>query len=224
MAEVRGNQHPLIKFTWECVAILLGYEKQDNETLRKMLADASLLNKMQTMDYDHVPLPIQKKIKAKIASNENFKPEIVANIQAAAKSIVSWVRAVADFTDIANQVEAKSKNVAEMTAQLHDANEALRVKQEQLAVVQKKVDDLETQLRENIQEKERLDNEIQLTQERLVRAGELTQGLADEQVRWKEKVEELTEDLKKLIGDVFIAAASVVYTGPFTGAFRYKNY
>lgn len=223
MAEVRGNQHALIKFTWECVAILLGYERQDNETLRRMLADASLLNKMQNMDYDHVPLPIQKKIKAKIQSNENFKPEIVANIQAAAKSIVSWVRAVSDFTDIANQVEAKSKNVAEMSAQLHDANEALRVKQEQLAVVQKKVDDLETQLRDNIKEKERLDNEIQLTQERLVRAGELTQGLADEQVRWKEKVEELTEDLKKLIGDVFIAAASVVYTGPFTGAFRYKN-
>ncbi len=213
----------MIKFTWECVAILLGYEKQDNDTLKRMLADASLLNKMQNMDYDHVPLNIQKKVKQKIQSNENFKPEVVANIQAAAKSIVSWVRAVSDFTEIANQVEVKSKNVNEMSAQLHDANEALRVKQEQLAVVQKKVDDLETQLRDNIKEKERLDNEIQLTQERLIRAGELTQGLADEQIRWKEKVEELTEDLKKLIGDVFISAASVVYTGPFTGAFRYNN-
>lgn len=44
--------------------------------------------------------------------------------------------------------------------------------------------------------------------------------MAGEQVRWKETVETLTEDLKLVIGNIFIAASSVSYYGPFTGTYR----
>ena len=54
----------------------------------------------------------------------------------------------------------------------------------------------------------------------LGRAEELTVGLADEQERWKETVLFLTEEIKLLIGNVFIAGATISYLGPFTGQFR----
>ena len=60
----------------------------------------------------------------------------------------------------------------------------------------------------------------QLTSDRLVRAEELTHGLADEQVRWKETVETLGQEIKLVMGNVFIAASSVAYYGPFTGTYR----
>ena len=72
----------------------------------------------------------------------------------------------------------------------------------------------------NKKEKDRLDADIRTTEERLVRAEELTVGLAEEQERWKETVVTLNEEIKLLVGNVFIAGATIAYLGPFTGQFR----
>ena len=45
-------------------------------------------------------------------------------------------------------------------------------------------------------------------------------GLADEKIRWAENIEILTSSLNKVTGDVFVAAASLCYYGPFTGIYR----
>jgi len=39
-------------------------------------------------------------------------------------------------------------------------------------------------------------------------------------VRWKENVERLGADLKVILGNVFLASASISYYGPFTGLYR----
>ena len=54
----------------------------------------------------------------------------------------------------------------------------------------------------------------------MIRAEELTVGLADEQERWKAKVESLAEEIQLLLGNVFLAGSTVAYLGPFTGMFR----
>ena len=59
---------------------------------------------MKTMDYEHIPENIQRKVKMEIKSNDQFEPDIVAGIQKSAKNIVTWVKAVADFTDIAKEI------------------------------------------------------------------------------------------------------------------------
>ena len=58
------------------------------------------------------------------------------------------------------------------------------------------------------------------TSKRLVRAGKLTGGLADEGVRWTATVAELEVARVCLIGDVFLSAAFIAYCGPFTAAYR----
>ena len=55
---------------------------------------------------------------------------------------------------------------------------------------------------------------------KLIRANKLTDLLAEEGVRWKETVIELKERELSLTGDVFLAAASISYLGPFTGIYR----
>jgi len=147
-----------------------------------MLADASLISRMKDVDPDRIPEDVQRKIKKKLASNAEFTEDKVATKQAAARSIAIWVHAVSECTEKSQEVASKQKYVNEMSAQLDSALSALKVKQDQMAVVVKKVTDLETQLHESIKEKERLENEKILTEERLDRAGKLTTGLADEQV------------------------------------------
>lgn len=93
----------------------------------------------------------------------------------------------------------------------------MKVKQDELGAVIKKVNDLEALYNANKQEKDRLDKEISTTEGRLVRAEELTVGLADEQERWKETVLTLTEEIKLLLGNVFLSSATISYLGPFSG-------
>lgn len=112
-------------------------------------------------------------------------------ISMAAKSLCEWVRAVAEFTDVYTEIEKKEKVVAEKNHELDEANKILGRKQKQLADVTAKVTELENLYNKNKMEKEKLDAEITKTEQRLERANQLTEGLSDEQVRWKETVEYL---------------------------------
>lgn len=46
---------------------------------------------MKNFDAYNISSKVEKNIKAKIASNENFNPTRLASIQAAAKAICEWV-------------------------------------------------------------------------------------------------------------------------------------
>ena len=58
------------------------------------------------------------------------------------------------------------------------------------------------------------------TNNRLVSAEKLTVLLEEEGIRWKEQIENIAQDLLRVIGDVFLSAATISYLGPFTGAYR----
>lgn len=111
-----------------------------------------------------------------------------------------------------------------MNKELDSANQILSKKQVELSTIIGKVNLLEQQYNDNKKEKDRLDEEIKRTEARLSRAEELTKGLEDEQVRWKENVKGFAEDLGLLVGNVFLAGASIAYYGAFTGQFRYSFY
>jgi dynein heavy chain len=57
---------------------------------------------------------------------------------------------------------------------------------------------------------------------RMGRAEKLVVLLADEGVRWESTVETITEEIEKLVGDVFISCACISYFGAFTGLYREK--
>ena len=58
------------------------------------------------------------------------------------------------------------------------------------------------------------------TNNRLVSAEKLTVLLEEEGIRWKEQIENIADELNRLIGNVFLSAATISYLGPFTGAYR----
>jgi len=64
----------------------------------------------------------------------------------------------------------------------------LKEKQQKLANVEEKIAALQKSYEESVNEKERLEKNMALTQARLKRAGKLTTALADEKTRWEESV------------------------------------
>ena len=64
----------------------------------------------------------------------------------------------------------------------------LKEKQAMLASVEEKIAALQKSFEDSVNEKERLEANMALTQARLKRAGKLTAALADEKTRWEESV------------------------------------
>ncbi|XP_068576471.1 dynein axonemal heavy chain 1 [Cebidichthys violaceus] len=79
---------------------------------------------------------------------------------------------------------------------------------------------LQAKYQGSVAKKDELDNKYQLCEARLVRADKLINGLADENVRWKETMQHLDDLVNNVAGDVLLSAGYVAYLGPFTGEYR----
>lgn len=72
--------------------------------------------------------------------------------------------------------------------ELNEVMVVLHEKQKQLATVEAHIANLQAMFDASVKEKKELEDGIELTGLRLVRAGRLTQALGDEQIRWEQGV------------------------------------
>ena len=211
---------PLVQTTLEAVCILKG-EKTDWDTAKKMMGEGTFLKSLFDYDKDNIAESKLKKLQ-KYINNEDFVPDTVGRVSKAAKSLCMWVCAMNTYSIVAKTVEPKKKAKEEAQAALDVVMKALAEKQATLQEVTDKVAKLEEQLKEAQEESERLQAESDLTAARLARAAVLTNALADEKVRWTNQVEEYNEQIKLLVGDVFLSASCVSYFGAFDSVYREK--
>ena len=220
IVEIKNFKTPpaLVQMVMEGVCILLG-AKPDWDSAKKVLSDTQFMNRLLNFDKDNIPPATIKKI-IKYYDDPQFTPEAVERQSMAAKSLCMWVRAMKVYDEVAKVVEPKKQVLAESMAKLQEEQAKLQAVQDELAGVIAKVDGLQAQCDATVAEKQRLQDTADQTSKRLVRAGKLTSGLADESVRWAATVEDLKQDYLALTGDIFISAAFIAYCGPFTAPYR----
>lgn len=84
----------------------------------------------------------------------------------------------------------------EAEKELNQVTGLLREKQKKLAEVEAMIADLEKKFNSSVAEKQSLEDAMELTAARLVRAGRLNIALGDEQIRWEQGVEVNNESSK----------------------------
>eukprot|EP00898_Chlorokybus_atmophyticus_P006606 jgi/Chlat1/6947/Chrsp52S06617 len=209
---------PLVQKTLEAVCVCLG-EKTDWDTAKRVLSDVAFIKRLMDYDKDNIPEKVIRQLK-KYVDDPVYTPEQVAKQSNAAKSLCMWTRAMDTYSRVAKAVEPKRAALAAAESQLREANEGLRAKQDELARVEAQVADLQKQLDDAQAESESLKFQAAQTSKRLQRAGKLTSGLADEQVRWRATADLIEQQTALLVGDVFLSAAAIAYYGAFTGPYR----
>ena len=177
------------------------------------------LKDMIGFDKDNIDEKIVRKVNSML-SNPNFSMSDIAQASGALVGIMKWVQAMMKYHELLKIVNPKRAKVAEM-------NEKLAVVRARLAEKRKKLQEVEEMMAElQAQYEEKLDNERQLvakiddSNKKLVRAGKIIDGLADEKIRWEATVGKLEKDGSLLIGDCLVAAGMIAYSGPFTAKFR----
>ncbi|TYZ68618.1 hypothetical protein PybrP1_002809 [[Pythium] brassicae (nom. inval.)] len=220
ITEVKGFVKPpqAVQVVMEAVCIMLG-EKPDWDTSKRVLSRSSLLAELKEYDKDSIAPAILKRVRKYIESPE-FAVDEVKKVSRAAMSLCMWVHAVDTYARVHKDVAPKRQRLAEMNTVLAGANAALAEKQRELGRVLESVRALKQQCDATLAEKQRLVTESELTQARLQRAERLTAGLSDERERWRRSMEQLKEEGTAVVGNAFLAAASVAYLGPFDGGFR----
>ena len=234
ITEMKGMKNPpkLVKLVMEGVCIMLevkpdkkaaddGKGKVDDYwgPATKVMSDMGFIPRLKGYDKDNIPEAVIKKIRVYTAMDD-FQPEVIKKVSAAATGLCKWVRAMEVYDRIAKVVEPKRIALKKAEEDLGVMMKDLGEKQASLKAIIDKLDELEKGFNDANNEKQSLADQVDSCEKKLERAGKLISGLGGEKARWTEMVGQLGEQLVNVTGDVLISSAIVAYLGVFTADYR----
>jgi dynein heavy chain len=208
-----------IKITLEAVLTLLGEKNITWESTQKTMSDVNFLNRCLEFDKDALSPALVKRVK-KFEKDPNYENALVMNTSSAAGSLNTWVRAMVSYYEVKKLVEPLEESYHKAQKDLQLMQKQLKLKQQELAQVQQNIENMNQEYEENVLEKTTLEEKIALSEKRLIAAKKLTISLADEYQRWTISVSTFDKQIENLPGNVFLAAAAIVYYGAFTASYR----
>ncbi|RKO93650.1 dynein heavy chain and region D6 of dynein motor-domain-containing protein [Blyttiomyces helicus] len=213
-----GKPPPLVEKVMEAVMVLKKCEPTWDEAKRQ-LGNPYFTKQLTNFDKDNISDKILKKT-SQYCADENFHPDIVGRVSGAAKSLCMWVRAMETYGIIFRQVAPKKEKLRIATETLEKKQKSLREAKAKLQEIQDKLIELKTQYDEKVELKEKLRQDSELTEMKLMRAEELVSGLGGERERWERSIKNYEDSLRYLPGDCLLAAAFLSYAGPFNSTYR----
>lgn len=202
----------------EAVCVLLN-TKADWNNAKQIMSDVNFLKKLQEYNANNITEAMVKKLKPYL-DHKDFQPAIVEKVSKTARSMCAWVIAMNRYAEVYKDIEPKIRKRDGAENELKQVMYILRQKQNQLAEVEGKIQ----LLRDDLDRKQKEMHEIQmrydLNNKRLTSAGRLTSALSEEEVRWRETVERLDNNLYTIPGDILIASAYIAYLGAFPIHYR----
>lgn len=174
------------------VCVTLG-ERPDWPTAKQLLSDPGFLKRLINYDHQNVSDKIYTRVR-KYTREEDFNPLAVGKISVACKSMCSWVIALENYTKVHRMVKPKQEKCREAQEALAVSREKLALKQKSLGKVEDQLMVLEERYRDSINQLRILEGSKALTTVRLERATSFINALTAEKVRQRRAliVEEVT--------------------------------
>lgn len=177
------------------------------------------LNDLRNYDKDNIPEMCRKEVQVYV-KDKTFDPDLIRTQSQAASGLCSWVINILKYYEVYCDVAPKQMA-------LNKANAELQAARDKLATIEKKVADLEAQLKVLTDEfntaiaaKQKCEQDAQQTAYTINLANRLVGGLSSEKIRWTESVGNFRSQEKSLPGNVLLVTAFVSYVGCFTKQYR----
>ncbi|KAL3316100.1 Dynein heavy chain 9, axonemal [Cichlidogyrus casuarinus] len=139
----------------------------------------------------------------------------------AAAGLCSWVINIVRFYEIYCDVKPKRDALEQANEDLRSATESLEKIQNKIHALEAKLQLLTDEFEKASNEKKRCQDEADMTYKTIELANRLVGGLASENIRWANQVEQYKVEATTLTGDVLITAAFLSYVGCFTKTYRF---
>lgn len=149
-----------------------------------------------------------------------FTPENILAKSIAAAGLCAWVINIMKFYDVYVVVEPKRRALMKATQELNEAREKLANLKEKLAVLEHKLNTLRMEFDEAVAAKMKCQAEADATAFTINIANRLVNGLASENVRWRQLIQSFKDALVTMPGDVLLVTAFISYVGCFMRNYR----
>ncbi|XP_057571174.1 dynein axonemal heavy chain 17 [Hippopotamus amphibius kiboko] len=200
-----GGKIPKDK-SWKAAKIMMG--KVD-----------TFLDSLKKFDKEHIPEACLKAFKP-YQGNPTFDPEFIRSKSTAAAGLCSWCINIVRFYEVYCDVAPKRQALEEANAELAEAQEKLSRIKNKIAELNANLSNLTSAFEKATAEKIKCQQEADATNRVISLANRLVGGLASENVRWAESVENFRRRGITLCGDVLLISAFVSYVGYFTKKYR----
>jgi dynein heavy chain len=127
--------------------------------------------------------------------------------------LASWCIALEKYAVIRKEIIPIEKELQKMNEKFDAAQGILDKKSAELKKVKDYVKQLQNDYDSTLKKIDDLNETIELNKMKLIRAEKLINLTKEEGENWKNTVAELRESVKKLVGDIFLATASISYIG-----------
>ncbi|KZC13452.1 Dynein heavy chain 10, axonemal [Dufourea novaeangliae] len=221
ITEIRSFATPPepVQIVSECVAMLRGIKEISWKSAKGMMSDPAFLRTLQEMNCDKITLKTQQAVKAHL--RKTTKLDQMQNISKAGFGLYKFVLAVLDYCAVFREVKPKIDRVTELEAESERARKALEREERELRRIEKAIGELNIKYENAMGERQKLQEETDILQRRLIAADKLINGLSSENERWKKELESLHGEIEMIVGNCVLSAGFLAYSGPFS--YEYRN-
>lgn len=204
----------------KCVLLYLGEKKPDWSKAQKAMTDIKFLDKLKSYDRSNIPKDVLDAVGKTVKDKANFNVETIAKASQAAGGLARWCVALYQFSEQYKVIKPMLNKVEELTLKSNQSKAVLQAKMNEVREIKNGLTQLEKGLQQTRNEIDTLTENKLISERRLENAEKLLDLLSDEGKRWEQSVRDMENDQIYFKGNVFLAAASLCYTGPFTGEYR----
>ncbi|XP_036766314.2 dynein axonemal heavy chain 17 [Manis pentadactyla] len=179
----------------------------------------AFLDSLKKFDKEHIPEACLKAFKP-YQGNPTFDPDFIRSKSTAAAGLCSWCINIVRFYEVYCDVAPKRQALEEANAELAEAQEKLSQIKNRIAELNANLSNLTSAFETATAEKIKCQQEADATNRVISLANRLVGGLASENVRWAESVQNFKGQGVTLCGDVLLISAFVSYVGYFTKKYR----
>lgn len=151
---------------------------------------------------------------------ESFTGDKMAKISKAGNGLLTWVKAMMEYHNVAKGVEPKRRLVEELSSKKEKAERDLEKINAELVQLKEQISTLQHDQAEQAAKLHEIQQEAAIMERRLTSACQLIEGLESERVRWTEDLKACGARREHLVGNCLIGCAFLSYAGPFTFEFR----
>ena len=214
------NPPRVIKMVMETVCLLMKLPPHKTKTTEdywkpsiKFLNKRDFIQQLQNFDKDGIPLSIITTIRQKYISDADFNPKRIKKASRAAEGICKWVLALEKYDSVLRQIRPKQQKIVELEVKLQETRALLQQKQEHLKSLESDIKKLEVRFEQAGQEQKDLKVRVDTCTRRVKHAEILLKELGGERDLWFEISQKLSRASETVLGDMFILAAIVAYSG-----------
>ncbi|XP_069917499.1 dynein axonemal heavy chain 9 isoform X5 [Oryctolagus cuniculus] len=179
----------------------------------------SFLDALVNFDKENIHENCLKAIRPYLQDPE-FNPEFVATKSYAAAGLCSWVINIVRFHEVFCDVEPKRQALSKATLDLTAAQEKLAAVKAKISHLNENLAKLTAKFEKATADKLKCQQEAEATAGTIALANRLVRGLASENVRWAEAVQNFKQQESTLCGDILLVTAFISYLGFFSKRYR----